>query len=302
MTDITTHQASRRRLLIALAITCSFMVIQLFGAYFANSLAVFADAGHLFVHNSSLFIAIIASSVAIHLARNFNEGYNKAELIGGLLNGGLYLAISLTILSVGSQRYLDIHHGHEQDGVNTQIMAVVSMLGFAFHGAAAWVLYKGRKDSINVYAVFLHTFFDLLSTVTTLLASVIIAYTGWQQVDVIFSMLISVFVLFTGLRLIFQCVQRLRTSSETLPKASKVEKALAQLPHVHSVHNVTVTLVDNAPAVGAHLVLKHQCTIAAHDAQCRENAETMLSKRFNISHSVLQIEASTHDHQACSSA
>ncbi|MEO2267305.1 cation diffusion facilitator family transporter [Pseudoalteromonas sp. YIC-656] len=304
MTDITTHQASRRRLLIALAITCSFMVIQLVGAYFANSLAVFADAGHLFVHNSSLFIAILASSIAIHLARNFNEGYNKAELLGGLVNGGLYLAISLTILSVGSQRYIDIHHGHEQGGVNTQIMAIVSMLGFLFHGAAAWVLYKGRKDSINVYAVFLHTFFDLLSTVTTLLASVIIAYTGWQQIDVIFSMLISVFVLFTGLRLIFQCVQRLRSGTEALPKAVKVEKALAQLEHVASVHNVTVSLVDNAPAVGAHLVLKHQCTIEAHDAALRDAAESMLKQRFNISHSVLQIEANTHDHdhQHCASA
>ncbi|MFY8275432.1 cation diffusion facilitator family transporter [Pseudoalteromonas sp. SSDWG2] len=303
MTDITTHQASRKRLLIALAITCSFMVIQLVGAYFANSLAVFADAGHLFVHNSSLFIAILASSIAIHLAQNFNEGYNKAELLGGLINGALYIAISLTILSVGSDRYMQIHHGHEQSNVNTHIMAAVSVLGFAFHGAAAWVLYKGRKDSINVYAVFLHTFFDLLSTVSTLVASVVIAMTGWQQVDVVFSMLISVFVLFTGFQLIFQCVQRLRLGQGALPKAQKVEAALAKLDHVASVHNVTVSVLDNNIAVGAHLVLKHHCTIAAHDAECRESAEKMLKQRFNISHSVLQIEANEHleAHEHCSS-
>ena len=95
MTDITTHQASRRRLLIALAITSSFMIIQVIGAYYANSLAVLADAGHLFVQYSSLFIALIASSLAIHLAKNYNDGYQKAELTGGLINGCLYLAISL---------------------------------------------------------------------------------------------------------------------------------------------------------------------------------------------------------------
>ncbi|MEM0514898.1 cation diffusion facilitator family transporter [Pseudoalteromonas sp. YIC-827] len=301
MTDITTHQASRKRLLIALSITCSFMVIQLVAAYFANSLAVFADAGHLFVHNSTLFIAILASSIAIHLARNFNDGFNKAELVGGLINGSLYLAISLTILTLGTDRFVDMHHGHERGEVNPQIMALVSILGFVFHGSAAWVLYKGRKESINVYAVFLHTFFDLLSTVTTLLASVIIVFTGWQQVDVLFSMLIAVFVLVTGLRLIYQCLQRLRGAAPALPKAARVEKALAQLDHVASVHNVTVSMVDNAPAVGAHIVLKHHCTLAAHDAKCRAAAERMLQSKFSIGHSVLQIEASAIDgnHQPC---
>lgn len=293
MTDITTHQASRKRLLIALAITCSFMVIQLIGAYHANSLAVFADAGHLFVHNSTLFIAILASSIAIHLARNFNEGYKKAELVGGLINGSLYLGISLTILFLGSERYFEMHEGHHKD-VNTTIMAWVSSIGFVFHGCAAWVLYKGRKDSINVYAVFLHTFFDLLSTVSTLVAGVTIALTGWQQLDVLFSMVIAVFVLFTGLRLIVQCIKRLQNQEGRLPSAQAIEKAMTKLAHVHSVHNVTVSRIDKQLAVGAHIVLKHQCTVAAHDAVCRNNAEQMLKQRFNVEHSVLQIEAHPH--------
>ena len=101
MTDITTHQASRRRLLIALTITCTFMVIQVVGAYYANSLAVLADAGHLFVHNSSLFIALIASSVAVYLAKTYNDGYKRAEYTGGLINGILYLSIAIIILFEG---------------------------------------------------------------------------------------------------------------------------------------------------------------------------------------------------------
>ena len=91
MTDITTHKSSQRRLLTALAITCTFMIIQIIGAFYANSLAVYADAGHLFVHNSSLFIALIASALAIRLATTFSDGYRKAELTGGLINGCLYL-------------------------------------------------------------------------------------------------------------------------------------------------------------------------------------------------------------------
>ncbi len=82
MTDITTHQASRKRLLIALSITCSFMVIQLVAAYFANSLAVFADAGHLFVHNSTLFIAILASSIAFTWRATLTMALTRRSWLG----------------------------------------------------------------------------------------------------------------------------------------------------------------------------------------------------------------------------
>ena len=71
----------------------------------------------------------------------------------------LYLSISLIILYEGGERYLHHSDGHDLQ-INSYLMSVISAIGFLFHGAAAWVLYKGRKASINVYAVFLHSFFD----------------------------------------------------------------------------------------------------------------------------------------------
>ena len=63
--------------------------------------------------------------------------------------------------------------------INSFLMSAIAALGFLFHGAAAWVLYKGRKASINVYAVFLHSFFDIISTISTFIAGVLIYLTGW---------------------------------------------------------------------------------------------------------------------------
>ncbi|MGB0948201.1 MAG: cation diffusion facilitator family transporter, partial [Pseudoalteromonas marina] len=260
MTEITTHQASRRRLLIALAITCSFMIIQVIGAYYANSLAVLADAGHLFVHNSSLFIALIASSFAIHLAKTFNDGYQRAELMGGLINGILYLAISLVILYEGGERFIHQHEGNELE-INSYLMSVIAGLGFLFHGAAAWVLYKGRKASINVYAVFLHSFFDLISTVSTFVAGVLIYFTGLAVIDILSSMLIASFVLFTGIKVIISCIKGLRLNKAKLPKVADIESEITSIEHVHNVHNVTVTRNYDGLVVGAHVVLKKHCTI-----------------------------------------
>ncbi|MCF7517743.1 MULTISPECIES: cation diffusion facilitator family transporter [Pseudoalteromonas] len=290
MTDITTHQASRRRLLIALAITCSFMVIQIIGAYFSNSLAVLADAGHLFVHNSSLFIALIASSMAIHFAKNFNDGYQRAELTGGLINGILYLSISLVILYEGGERYLHHNEGNHLE-INSYLMSVISAIGFLFHGAAAWVLYKGRKASINVYAVFLHSFFDLISTVSTFFAGILIYLTGWAEIDIISSMLIASFVLFTGVKVIIRCIKGLVENNSKLPNVAEVEKSIASIEHVQNVHNVTVVRQDNTVIVGAHVVLKQHCTVEKHDEACRLKVEKLLLSRFKVAKSVLQIES-----------
>lgn len=290
MTDITTHQASRRRLLIALSITCTFMIIQLAGAYYSNSLAVLADAGHLFVHNSSLFIALIASSVAVHLAKNYSDGYKKAELTGGLINGLLYLAISVVILYEGSER-LGHHHDGQGESVNTYLMSVIAALGFLFHGLSAWVLYKGRKQSINVYAVFLHSFFDLLSTVSTFVASLLIYLTGFEVIDIVSSMLISLFVLFTGIKVVRSCLKGLLTREANQPSSEEIEKHILSTDHVESVHSVTISNIDNQLAVGAHIVLKHHCTIDSHDQACREQVEHILNTEFGISQCVLQIES-----------
>lgn len=290
MTDITTHRASRRRLLIALSITCTFMLIQLVGAYYSNSLAVLADAGHLFVHNSSLFIALIASSVAVHLAKNYSDGYKKAEFTGGLINGLLYLTISIVILYEGSER-LSHNHSGEAIAVDAYLMSVIAAIGFLFHGLSAWVLYKGRKESINVYAVFLHSFFDLLSTVSTFIASILIYLTGYEIIDIFSSMLISIFVLFTGMKVVSACLLGLIAKEENLPTSEDIETEILSTDHVESVHSITVSKVDGQFAVGAHIVLKHHCTIDSHDQSCREQVETVLSRTFGISQCVLQIES-----------
>lgn len=289
MTTLTTHKSSQRRLLIALAITSAFMVLQLVGAFYANSLAVYADAGHLFVHNSSLFIALIASTLAIKFGRTFSDGYRRLELSGGLINGCLYLLISCWILLQGAERLFG-HEHHDEHEINTFVMSAIASLGFLFHGVSAYVLYKGRKDSVNVYAVFLHTFFDLLSTIVTFATSIIIHFTGLTIVDSLSSVLISIFVLYTGSKLLYKCVKGLFFNGVRLPALKKIESALQTIEHIDNVHNLIVKSDNGQVIVGAHIVLKHKCTLEKHDEICRFQVEKMLKEKFDVSNSVLQIE------------
>ena len=59
------RDASHRRLLaISLTLTATVMVVQVVGAILSGSLALLADAAHMFTDSSALVIALIATAVA----------------------------------------------------------------------------------------------------------------------------------------------------------------------------------------------------------------------------------------------
>ena len=64
------RSAGHRRLLtISLCLTATIMVVQVVGALLTGSLALLADAAHMFTDASALVIALIAAAVAARLYR-----------------------------------------------------------------------------------------------------------------------------------------------------------------------------------------------------------------------------------------
>src|SRR6478735_9679628 len=86
---------NRRLLAISLAITSTVMVVQIVGAVLSGSLALLADAAHMFTDASALVIALIASAVAARPAddrRTF--GYQRAEVFGALINAVILILLA----------------------------------------------------------------------------------------------------------------------------------------------------------------------------------------------------------------
>ena len=129
------------------------------------------------------------------------------------------------------------------------------------------------------------------STILIKIADNAIPLTTIVSNDNITSMLISIFVLFTGMKVVSACLLGLIAKEENLPTSEDIETEILSTDHVESVHSITVSKVDGQFAVGAHIVLKHHCTIDSHDQSCREQVETVLSRTFGISQCVLQIES-----------
>lgn len=97
-----------RRIITMLVLTSLFFVVELLVGYFANSIALVADAMHMLSDVFSLIIALYA----IKLSKNkdyrpqFTYGWQRAEILGALINGVFLVALCFSIVVQTIERFL----------------------------------------------------------------------------------------------------------------------------------------------------------------------------------------------------
>ena len=125
----------------------AFMVVEIVGGLFADSLSLLADAGHMVTDAASLTLALGAAWLAATPAtpqRSF--GLRRAEILAALANGVALVAISIWIIIAAI--------GRLQDPPDTLggWMVAVGAIGIGVNLAAAAVTAGGRHGSLNVRA------------------------------------------------------------------------------------------------------------------------------------------------------
>ncbi len=100
--------ADRSRLRLVLAVTAAVAVVELVGAVLSGSLALLADAGHMFTDTAAIVLALSASYVATlppNPRRTF--GYHRAEILAALINAVVLLGVCGYLAVAGVRRLLD---------------------------------------------------------------------------------------------------------------------------------------------------------------------------------------------------
>ena len=99
--------ANTRSLAIALALTGSFLVAELIGAYVFKSLALLSDAAHMFTDAAALAISLAAVQIGRRAPddkRTF--GYRRFEILAAAFNAVLLFVVAGYILYEGVVRLL----------------------------------------------------------------------------------------------------------------------------------------------------------------------------------------------------
>jgi len=276
--------AEGRRLTWVLVITGLFMVAEVVGGIVSQSLALLADAGHMFTDVGALALSLVAMRLAQRPpSERKTYGYVRLEILAALVNGATLLLIAGLIIFEAWQRLRD---PVEIDGV---VMLTVAALGLAVNIVGALLLHSHAHDNLNVRGAYLHVLGDLLGSVGAIGAGVIILTTGWTPADPIISVVIALLILFSSWRLVREAADVLL---EAVPAHIEMDEVLADLRGIEGLedmHDLHVwTLTSGFVALSAHGVIDDP----THHTRILEEVRDRM-KRHGIEHVTFQLEHRT---------
>jgi cobalt-zinc-cadmium efflux system protein len=272
----------RRALAGALVLVAAFTVVEVVSGYFARSLALLADAGHMLGDTGALALALFAAWLGSRPAtpgRSF--GYRRVEILAALANGVVLVAIAIWIVVEAVQRFRD-----PVDPSGGWVL-VVGAVGLAVNLAAAWILGRRGSASLNVQGALRHVLADALGSVGVMLAGAVVLLTGWSYADPLIAVGIALLVLASSWTLLRDSVAILLESAPRGISVDELGRAMVELEGVREVHDLHVwTITSGFPTLSAHVLVDPE-------ADChgkRRELERLLAERFGLTHTTLQVE------------
>jgi cobalt-zinc-cadmium efflux system protein len=196
----------RRRLAWALVLTAGFMVAEVVGGVLANSLALLADAGHMLTDAGALALALAVASWNARRAHEHVTRHERREAWAALVNALVLVAVCVGIAVEAVQRL------SAPESVATGLMLVVASGGLVVNVAAALVLRPAVQANLNARGAYLHVLGDLLGSLGTIGAALLIRRTGWLAADPVASLLVCGLVLRAASVLLRDALRTLRTA------------------------------------------------------------------------------------------
>jgi cobalt-zinc-cadmium efflux system protein len=275
------HGGERRALAIALGLVAGFAGVEAVAGVAADSIALVADAAHMFSDALALGLALFAAWLAQRPAtpdRSF--GWRRAEVLAALANALVLVVLGGWIVWEAVGRLSD------PPGVTGGWVLAAGIAGLLVNLAAARVLH-GAGSGLNVRAAMLHVLADLASSAGVVLAGIVVLTTGWEYADPIAGLVIGVLVIASTFRVLRETLGVLLEEAPAGMDTRAVGAAMASTDGVVGVHDLHLwTITSGFPALSAHVLV-------AAGADChaiRRELEVLLRDRFELTHTTLQVE------------
>ena len=282
--------SNQNLLLIALVLTLGFSGVEGAAAYFANSLALISDAGHMVTDAAALGLALLAQIISRRPpSPKHSFGFGRAEALAAFVNSIAMLALVVWIVYEAITRFYD---PHKVDGLT---VTVVAAIGLVMNLIVAWVLSRDKK-SVNTRAALVHVMGDLLGSIAALIAGVVIQLTGWMPIDAILSILVSLLILKSTISILKESYHFLMEGVPLHIDYLQVGTDLRNTPGVLAVHDLHVwEMTPSFPALIGHIEIANM----QEWPQIMARINQMLLDKHGIDHVTLQPEevGEDHDHE-----
>lgn len=274
--------ASTKRLAIALALTTTFLVAELVGAFVFDSLALLSDAAHMFTDSAALAIALAAVKIGQRLPddkRTF--GYRRFEILAAAFNAILLFAVAGYVLIEGIGRFFD------PKPVESVGMLIVATIGLIVNLISMRILSGGKDDSLNVKGAYLEVWADMLGSLGVIGAAIAIYFTNFNWIDPVVAIAIGLWVLPRTWILLTDTTHILLQGVPRGFDLKAIRAAMGEIQGVTGVHDLHLWSVAGDDAS----LTAHVAVADADVAEATRRALTeMLEARFNIHHATIQTE------------
>ena len=268
---------------IGVGLNLTFVLAEAVAGYFANSTALFADAGH----NLSDVLGLALAGGAAWLARRPSAerrtyGFGKATIFAALINGLLLVFASGAIVWEG------VHRLMSPEPIKAGVVMVTAALGVLINGGTALLFMRGRDGDANVRAAFLHMASDAVISLGVIVSGLIIAFTGALWLDPLVSLVIVTVVLVGTFGLLRDATDMALDAAPPGLDVAAIRRFLSEQPGVSEVHDLHVWAMGaSTSALTAHLVRPEP---SGDDDALLQTICQETTKRFGIDHVTIQIE------------
>ncbi|MDQ6658544.1 MAG: cation diffusion facilitator family transporter [Actinomycetota bacterium] len=274
--------ADRRYLSAALVLIVAFLLTEVIVGLMAGSLALISDAGHMLTDAASMVLALIAISLSAKPARGrWTYGFKRAEILSAQANGLTLLLLAAWFIYEAIRRLV---HPPQVAGLLVFVTAVV---GIAVNIAAAWLISRANRSSLNIEGAYQHIVNDLYAFLATAVAGLVVMMTGFARADAIAALVVAALMIKAGFGLVRESGRIFLEAAPAGQHPDVIGPAMAELPGVTEVHDLHIwDVTSGMPALSAHVLVE-----PAGDCHgVRRQLEVLLRNSYHIDHTTLQVD------------
>jgi cobalt-zinc-cadmium efflux system protein len=267
---------------IGTAVNVAFVVVEAIAGFFANSMALIADAGH---NLSDVLGLLLAWGASVLLKRRptlqYTYGFGSSTILAALANAVLLLVAVGAIALEAVQRLGSTPH------VGGTTVIIVAAIGIVINGGTALLFASGRHRDVNIRGAYLHMAADAAISFGVVVAGFVMLLTDWNWLDPLVSLVIAAIIVWGTWGLLRDTMRLALQGVPSGISTVRVRNKLAALPGVTGVHDLHIWPMSTTDtALTCHLVMP-----GGHPGDdFISNATQMLHDEFEIRHTTLQFE------------
>jgi cobalt-zinc-cadmium efflux system protein len=275
------RRGHQTRLRTALILTIAVFCVEVAGGVVSGSLALLADAAHLFMDLASLTLAYAAVTLGGRAPTGKHTfGFARAEVLAAFVNAELLLVASVAVLVEAWRRFRD------PGPIHTELMLATAVVGLVANVAAVRILRVARRESLNIRAAYLEVLTDAAASLAVIAGAVVMARTGWYGLDALLSAGIALLILPRGVGILREAGHILLEGTPEEIDVPRLRARILDLPGVEAVHDLHFwTLTSGLYSASVHILVK-----AATPRGDVLPAVQRLLRDSGVDHATIQVE------------